>query len=97
MIRVLFMKAIILFSSPQNTQPANLLKYFCLGTCFQFTLCLTCSFVTAGQLLFGGASATAVLQFLLILLSGLSAPEVSIISAHLGLSLEVPFFVSLCS
>lgn len=47
----------------QNTQTAYLLKYFHLDTHSAFILCLTCSVVTVGQLLFGDASATAVLQF----------------------------------
>lgn len=41
------MNAMILFSSPQNTEAADLLKYFHLGA----QLCLTCSLVTVGQLL----------------------------------------------
>jgi len=92
MIRVLFANAIILFSSPQDTEAADLLKCFRSGTHFPFILCLTCSFVTAGQLHFRDASTTAVLQVLSVFPSGVSAPEFSIISA---LSLEVPFFISL--
>lgn len=45
-LRVLFMNAMIRFSSPQNTEAADLLKYFSLGA----QLCLTCSLVTVGQL-----------------------------------------------
>lgn len=89
MIRVLFINAIILLPTPPQrrkkpTQAASLLQYLHLGTHFPFILYRNCSLVTMRQLLFGDASATAVLQFLPAILSDLSASEAAIISVHLG-------------